>query len=110
MFDEWRDEPAYPILYRVNRPVVVDTSRVFPPSGTRRDELALWVKSFGLQLNPSMPARQLAWIRRADGGWLAAVEMPARSANGRSSLSMELWLPPDAISTKLTEASATLRR
>jgi hypothetical protein len=28
---------------------------------------------------------------------LAAVEMPASSANGRSRLAMQLWLPPEAL-------------
>jgi len=42
-----------------------------------------------------MRARQVAWIRRAsDGGWLAVVLMPAGSANGQSSVTMQLWLEP----------------
>jgi hypothetical protein len=36
-----------------------------------------------------------------DGGWLAAVEMPAGSANGRSQLAMQLWLPPEALTANL---------
>ena len=50
-----------------------------------------------------MRARQVAWIRRAsDGGWLAIVLMPASSANGQSSITMQLWLEPDMITTDLT--------
>jgi hypothetical protein len=50
-----------------------------------------------------MRARQIAWIRRAsDGGWLAVVLMPAGSANGKSRVTMQLWLEPDVISTDLT--------
>ncbi len=49
-----------------------------------------------------MPAQQVAWVRRSDGGWVAVVAMPARSGNGRSSLTMQLWLPPAALTTDLT--------
>jgi hypothetical protein len=52
--------------FRVVRDVVVDVSRAFPGTGYRRqDELPLWVKTFALRLEPSMRARQVAWIRRA---------------------------------------------
>lgn len=61
------------------------------------------VRSGGLRLEPWMRARQVAWIRRAsDGGWLAIVLMPASSANGQSSITMQLWLEPDMITTDLT--------
>jgi hypothetical protein len=102
MFEGWERFAEYPTLYRVERDVIVDVARLFPASGIRRDELPLWVKSCGLRLEPSMPARQLAWIRRADGGWLAIVVMPASSANGRSTLTMQLWLSPDGLTTDLT--------
>jgi hypothetical protein len=46
---------------------------------------------------PSMPARQTAWLRRSDEGWLTAVETPAGSANGRSRLTKQLSAP-DALS------------
>jgi hypothetical protein len=102
MFEGWERFAEYPTLYRVERDVIVDVARLFPASGIRRDELPLWVKSCGLRLEPSMPARQLAWIRRADGGWLAIVVMPASSANGRSTLTIQLWLSPDGLTTDLT--------
>lgn len=79
----------------------VDVARVFPASGIRKDELHLWVKAGGLLLEPAMSARQIAWIRRSDRGWMAAVEMPAGSANGRSQLAMQLWLPPEALTANL---------
>jgi hypothetical protein len=44
-----------------------------------------------------MLARQLAWIRCADGGWVAIVVMSASSGNRLSTLSMPLWLPPDEL-------------
>jgi hypothetical protein len=99
MFDHWFNDAEYPTLYEVARDVVVDTSRLFPRSAVRRDELPMWVKSFGLQFEPCMPARQAAWIRRADGGWLALVAMPARSGNGRSTITMPFWLPPEGLTT-----------
>jgi hypothetical protein len=102
MFDLWRDSPEYPTLYRVERDVLIDISRVFPSLGGRQDELPLWVRASGLRLEPWMPARQIAWIRRADGGWLAIAHMPAGSANRQSSVTMQLWLESDAITTDLT--------
>jgi hypothetical protein len=107
VFDAWQDDRDYPTLYRMDRDVVVDVARVFPASGIRKDELPLWVKSCGLLLDPVMPARQIAWVRRSDGGWLAAVEMPASSANGRSRLTMQLWLPPEALTASLGAQNQT---
>jgi hypothetical protein len=46
-----------------------------------------------------MPARQLAWLLRSDGTWLAFVELEARSGNNKSGLSMQLWLLADDICT-----------
>ena len=49
-----------------------------------------------------MRERQVAWIRRAsDGGWLAVVLGPARSANGKSSVTMQLWLDAEMITNDL---------
>jgi hypothetical protein len=106
MFEGWRDSAEYPTLFRADRDVFVDVSRVFPSGGGRRkDELPLWVKAGALRLEPWMLARQIAWIRRCDGGWLAVVLMPAGSANGQSGVTMQLWLEPDAITTDLTVGS-----
>jgi len=104
VFDGWQQDAEDPTLYRVDRDVVVDVVRAFPGTGYRRqDELPLWVKNSALRLEPSMRARQVAWIRRAsDGGWLAVVLMPAGSANGQSHVTMQLWLEPDKITTDLT--------
>ena len=88
----------------MERDVVVDVLRAFPGTGYRRqDEPPLWVTTSALRLEPLMRARQVAWIRHAsDGGWLAAVLMPAGSANGQSRVTMQLWLEPDKITTDLT--------
>jgi hypothetical protein len=100
MFDSWETSATFPTLYRLDREVRVDITRIFPASGIRKDDLPLWVKAGGLLLEPAMSARQIAWIRRSDGGWIAAVEMPAGSANGRSRLAMQLWLPADALTAE----------
>jgi hypothetical protein len=52
MFERWHNDDEYPTLYRLDRDVVVDTSRLLAASTVRRDELPLWVKSFGLRLEP----------------------------------------------------------
>ncbi|MCV7023643.1 hypothetical protein H7I77_09820 [Mycolicibacterium novocastrense] len=105
MFDGWEDSADYPTLFRVCREVSIDTARIFPPSGIRKDELPMFVKSGGLLLEPSMRGRQIAWIRRADGGWLAVCELKAASANGRSRVNMQLWLPPDALTADVDDAT-----
>lgn len=97
MFEQWRQSEEFPTLFRVDREVQVDVGRVFPVARIGKDQLPLWVKASGLALEPTMTARQIAWIRRSDGGWLAAVELPASSANGRSRIAMKLWVPAQAI-------------
>lgn len=102
MFDYWEDQLCgYRTLHRLNRSVLVDVTRAFPvlAAAPRRDALPLWVKSGGLLLSPPwMPARQIAWVRRAnDGAWIAVVDMPVTSANGRSRLTMQLWLETDML-------------
>nr|WP_238391491.1 MULTISPECIES: hypothetical protein [unclassified Mycolicibacterium] len=78
---------------------MVDTARAFPPVGFRRDQLPMWVKAGGLYLDPWMPGRQTAWLRRSDGGWLAVVTVEASSGNSLSHLTMQLWLLPEDITT-----------
>lgn len=68
------------------------------------------IKAGGLRLEPWMDARQVAWVRRACGGWLAVVLVPAGSANGRSAVTMQLWVPPDVITTDLTVGGEGPRR
>jgi hypothetical protein len=103
MFENWHDSSEFPTLYRMRREVLVNISRLFPRFGGRRkDELPLSVRSGGLRLEPWMRAQQFAWLRCASGDWLAGVLMPAGSANGKSRVTMLLWLEPDMISTDLS--------
>jgi hypothetical protein len=75
---------------------------LFPGLGRRsQDELPLWVEACSLVLEPWMPGRQIAWLRRSDVGWLAIVLVDAGSANGLSRVTMQLWLEPEAITTDL---------
>jgi hypothetical protein len=46
-----------------------------------------------------MPGRQVAWVRRSDGGWLAVVLVPVTSGNERSRLVMPMWLSPSQVAT-----------
>ena len=101
-FSDWPEDAVYRTRFSIDRQVWVDMLRVFPGLGSctrRQDELALWIKSGGLRLDPWMPGRQVAWLRRADGGWLALVLLPAASTNETARMTLQLWVEPDAITT-----------
>ena len=86
-FDEWVSAPAYPTLFRTDREVCIDLTRAFPGLGDvtrRQDELPLWVRACGVRLELAIPGRLVAWVRRADGGWLANCVCWPTSANGQS--------------------------
>jgi hypothetical protein len=51
------------------------------------------------RIEPQTQGRQIAWVRRSNGGWLAVVLVPAASGNGRSSLTIPLWLDPSLVTT-----------
>ena len=75
-FGGWPEAAVYRTRFSIDRQVWVDMLRVFPGLGScarRQDELALWIKSGGLRLDPWMAGRQVAWLRRADGGWAGAI-------------------------------------
>jgi hypothetical protein len=63
------------------------------------NKLAIGERTYALRLEPWMPARQIAWLRRRT---MAVVLMPAGGANGQSSVTIPLWLAPDMITTKLS--------
>ena len=95
--DQWAEPfPEVPILRRLQTPtaVLVDISRVLPGAAgfTRADGLPLRVRAGGIQLESAMPGALHAWLRVADGRWLAQVCVPARSANGYSGLDLWLWV------------------
>lgn len=106
MARNWPASPECPpVVFSVDRAVLVDMARAFPGLGStarRQDTLPLWVRAFGVRLEPWMPARQTAWVRRSDGGWLAVVECTATSPNGQTAVTMQLRLEPEVITTDLT--------
>ncbi|WP_072814956.1 hypothetical protein [Rhodococcus zopfii] len=95
--DTWVEPfPEVPILRRLQTPVavLVDISRVLPGAAgfTRVDGLPLRVRAGGIRLESLMPAALHAWLRAADGRWLAQICVPVRSANGYSGLDLWLWV------------------
>ena len=107
-FSGWPETDEYRTRFSIDRQVWVNMMRVFPGLGSgarRQDELALWIKSGGLFLEPWMPGRQVAWLRRADGGWLALVLVAATSANATAHVTLQLWVEPDAITTTTPHSS-----
>ena len=69
MFEEWSRDLAYPTLFPVNRPVVVNMQGALPGVGRRLEGVPMWCRSEGLRVEPYMLGRQIAWVRRFDGGW-----------------------------------------
>lgn len=98
MFDLWHNDPAYPTLYTRREHVLVDSAVAFPSVGARpMTGVMMTYRANGLRIEPQMPAMLLAWVRCFDGSFLAVVDMRVSSANGRSSVTMQPWLPPSAI-------------
>jgi hypothetical protein len=72
VFDKWESDPEYPTLFPVDREVMVSTAEALPSSGRKlAGQPPVWVRAFGLQIEPRMTGRQVAWVRRSNGGWLA---------------------------------------
>ena len=102
MFEEWVSDSAYPTLFHVDRLVMVDMQAALPGVGRRMDGVPMWCRSSGLRVEPFMVGRQVAWVRRFDGGFFAVVDVVTGSSNGRSRLTMRLWLEPHMITTDAT--------
>ncbi|MEU9807020.1 hypothetical protein [Mycobacterium sp. NPDC050853] len=94
MFDHWENPSEIEIYRPVDRPVVVHTHQVFlgdvgshqmnlgPPSAQKH----------GLVIESLHAGRQLAWVRRSTGEWLALVVVEVATADGLNNLTMQLWL------------------
>ncbi|MBN7374107.1 hypothetical protein [Mycobacteroides abscessus] len=54
------------------------------------------VRQHGLKLDALQEGRQVAWIRQSHGEWLALVFINAASTDGRSRLTMPLWIQGSA--------------
>lgn len=108
MFDRWNDPPGVEMLRRVDRRVIVDTTKVWPVTywgppepgnseGVRPMQFAPHdVQEHGLRIDTLQEGRQIAWIRRSFGEWLALVCISVGSADGKSALTMPLWLQTNA--------------
>lgn len=57
----------------------------------------LAVRQHGSHIDTLAEGRLVAWVRRSSGAWLAVVEVPASSASGQSSVTLTLWVPPNAV-------------
>ena len=97
MFDQWRQTPDYPTLYRVNREVLVDTTRAFPSvTGIRQDQPPMWLgvrAQSGAALDAGGDRSRGCAGPTADGNGAdtagsannqSAVTMPSRSIQRRS--------------------------
>ncbi|TDZ82784.1 hypothetical protein DE4585_01576 [Mycobacteroides salmoniphilum] len=94
MFDSWKGPPGVEIYRPIDRPVVVLTHQVLlGETGSRQMTLSPTpARRHGLVVESLHAGRQLAWVRRNTGGWLALVTIEARTADGLNSLTMDLWL------------------
>jgi hypothetical protein len=70
----------------VDRRVDVDAQVVFPEAAgsLNLNGVSLAVRAAGLRFEPTMPGRQIAWIRCCTGGFLGVVEMTAHNADKQS--------------------------
>ncbi|KXO93035.1 Uncharacterised protein (plasmid) [Tsukamurella tyrosinosolvens] len=62
-----------------------------------------------------MPGRQLAWLLEATGAWLAIVEVDVESANGQSSITLQVLarreqLQLDTVTNRARSGPAELAR
>lgn len=97
MFDlsAWAPGDICPTLVLVDRPVLVDGHQAFfGAGGGRMTGIPLAVAAGGLRVDAWMPGRQRLWLRVRDGSWLAGIELTGRSSNRRSTMPLQLWLPP----------------
>lgn len=108
VFEEWHDPDGLEILKRVDRRVIVDTTRVWPTKywgpaepgnteGIRPMQFASHqAQAHGLRIETLQEGRQIAWIKRFFGDYLGLVFIKVGSADGRSKLTMPLWIQGDA--------------
>jgi hypothetical protein len=90
-------------LFRTDRDVAVYAHDALPSSGRRpANQVPLWVKAAGVRIEAHMLARQIAWVRRSDGGWMALVLVPATSSNRRLQIALPMCVDSSQISTDLT--------
>jgi len=68
------------------------------PYSAATEGVSLRVRASGARIEPTMPARQqLAWLQLSNGLWRAICELTVSSANRVSSMTLTLWVLPEAI-------------
>lgn len=97
-FPRWQSAAESPTLFRVQRPVLVNPAAAFPgvAGSINLAGVPLGIRAGGLAFEPFMEGQQVAWFRCHNGNYIAVVELTAHSANRRSEVDMQLWLPPNA--------------
>ncbi|MGL5441236.1 MAG: hypothetical protein ACRDDJ_02040 [[Mycobacterium] stephanolepidis] len=117
MFEEWHDPDGVEILKRVDRRVIVDTTKVWPSKywgpaepgnteGIRPMQFASHqTQTHGLRIETLQEGRQIAWIKRSFGEYLGLVFIKVGSADGCSKLTMPLWIQGDAFRLPRSDGS-----
>ena len=102
VFEPWGCD-EHRTLFRTDRDVAVYAHDALPSSGRRpANQVPLWVKAAGVRIEAHMLARQIAWVKRSDGGWMALVLVPATSSNRRLKIALPMCVDSSQISTDLT--------
>lgn len=79
-------------------PCLVFTSRAFPDAGETgrwRNENPLWLRAWGLQLEPEVHGVVLRWARLTSGDWLAEVQVAIPTGHG--SVPLVTWVSQAAV-------------
>lgn len=108
MFDDWVTVPGVEILWQLDRPVLVDTRKVWPTAHMPFRPPTPRVQQHGANIKPRVEGRQVAWLRRNSGEYLALVVIAVRSADGASRMLMPLWVQCDAF-RPLTDIEILMR-
>lgn len=103
MFDQWVRGGEYQArtlrMLTPAAPVLVDLWESLPGMGIRPGASSppLYLRGAGVRLDPVMPGVLHAWCRQTTGTWWALVTIPARSGDGRSQISLRLWVCSDHV-------------
>lgn len=78
-------------------PVLVSMKDVDPSAGaldfkSNKNHPSLRVRAAGLRFEPVEPASLLAWVKLCDGQWRAIVLVELHSSNGRTGLTIPLYV------------------
>ena len=77
---------------------LVNAALAFPGAGEAgrwRNETPLWLRSFGLQLEPELHGVILRWARLTSGDWLAEVQVTVPTGHG--AVPLTTWVSQVAV-------------